>query len=110
MRLRVIIIIILKPESVGWLIKRFDLLELRLMFRLMDRVTDGISPMLKCLEDHIINAGLADMMLAAELITQVNKNCNSFQLWEGYKLFNLYFRILKSMWNDYCHCLTNLVN
>ena len=50
------------------------------MFRLMDRVTDGISPMLKCLEDHIINAGLADMMLAAELITQVNKNCNSFQL------------------------------
>ena len=46
-------------------------LELRLMFRLMDRVSDGIAPMLKCLEDHIIHAGLADMMLAAELITQV---------------------------------------
>lgn len=41
------------------------------MFRLMDRVSDGIAPMLKCLEDHIIHAGLADMMLAAELITQV---------------------------------------
>lgn len=49
-------------------------LELRLMFRLMDRVSDGIAPMLKYLEDHIINAGLADMMVAAELITQVNQN------------------------------------
>lgn len=45
--------------------------ELRLMFRLMDRVSDGIAPMLKCLEDHIVHAGLADMMVAAELITQV---------------------------------------
>ena len=41
------------------------------MFRLMDRVSDGIAPMLKCLEDHIVHAGLADMMVAAELITQV---------------------------------------
>ena len=49
-----------------------ELTELRLMFRLMDRVSDGIAPMLKCLEDHIIHAGLADMMLAAELITQVS--------------------------------------
>jgi hypothetical protein len=28
--------------------------------------------MLKYLEDHIIHAGLADMMVAAELITQVH--------------------------------------
>ena len=42
-----------------------------MMFRLMDRVSDGIAPMLKYLEDHIIHAGLADMMVAAELITQV---------------------------------------
>lgn len=48
-------------------------LELRLMFRLMDRVSDGIAPMLKYLEDHIIHAGLADMMVAAELITQVQR-------------------------------------
>lgn len=41
------------------------------MFRLMDRVSEGISPMLKCLEEHIIQAGLADMMVAADLITQV---------------------------------------
>lgn len=43
------------------------------MFRLMDRVSDGIAPMLKYLEDHIIHAGLADMMVAAELITQVSR-------------------------------------
>ena len=45
-----------------------------MMFRLMDRVSDGIAPMLKYLEDHIIHAGLADMMVAAELITQVHWN------------------------------------
>ena len=41
------------------------------MFGLMDRVSDGVAPMLKYLEDHIIQAGLADMMVAAEFITQV---------------------------------------
>lgn len=43
------------------------------MFRLMDRVSDGIAPMLKYLEEHIVHAGLADMMVAAELITQVTQ-------------------------------------
>ena len=42
-----------------------------MMFRLMDRVSDGIAPLLKYFQDHIIHAGLADMMVAAELITQV---------------------------------------
>lgn len=46
--------------------------ELRLMFSLMDRVVDGITPMLKDLEDHIVNQGLADMMAAAETITTVS--------------------------------------
>ena len=41
------------------------------MFRLMNRVSNGIAPMLKYVEDHIIHAGLADMMVAAKLITQV---------------------------------------
>ena len=44
---------------------------LRLMFSLMDRVPDGISPMLHDLEDHINSAGLADMMAAADIITTV---------------------------------------
>lgn len=45
-------------------------LELRLMLKLMDRVPDGVSPMLKNLEDHIASAGLADMMAAVDIITQ----------------------------------------
>lgn len=37
----------------------------------MDRVPDGILKMLKDLEDYIVNAGLADMMASADIITQV---------------------------------------
>lgn len=42
------------------------------MFSLMDKVPSGIEPMLKDLEDHIISAGLADMVAAAETITTVS--------------------------------------
>lgn len=45
--------------------------ELHLMFSLMDKVPNGIEPMLKDLEEHIISAGLADMVAAAETITTV---------------------------------------
>lgn len=41
------------------------------MFSLMDKVPSGIEPMLKDLEEHIISAGLADMVAAAETITTV---------------------------------------
>ena len=50
------------------------------MFGLMDRVSDGVAPMLKYLEDHIIQAGLADMMVAAELITQVPSHITKYAL------------------------------
>lgn len=46
--------------------------ELHLMFSLMDKVPSGIEPMLKNLEDHIMNAGLADMVASAETITTVS--------------------------------------
>lgn len=36
----------------------------------MDRVPDGVSPMLTDLEAHISSAGLADMMAAVDVITQ----------------------------------------
>ncbi len=42
------------------------------MFSLMDRVPDGITPMLQDLEEHIISAGLADMHAAADFITTVS--------------------------------------
>ncbi|XP_064628678.1 cullin-5-like isoform X2 [Lineus longissimus] len=43
--------------------------RLRLMFSLMDRVPEGIAPMLCALEEHIISAGLADMIATADTIT-----------------------------------------
>lgn len=44
------------------------------MFSLMDKVPNGIEPMLKDLEEHIISAGLADMVAAAETITTVSSS------------------------------------
>lgn len=43
---------------------------MRLMLKLMDRVPEGVAPMLKDLEEHISSAGLADMMAAVDVITQ----------------------------------------
>lgn len=43
------------------------------MFKLMDRVSEGINPMLNDLEEHIISAGLADMVSSADVITQVGE-------------------------------------
>ena len=40
------------------------------MLKLMDRVPDGVGPMLRNLEEHIASAGLADMMAAVDVITQ----------------------------------------
>lgn len=48
----------------------FFFAELRLMLKLMDRVQDGVGPMLQDLEDHIAQQGLADMMAATDVISQ----------------------------------------
>lgn len=48
------------------------LIELHLMFSLMDKVPSGMEPMLKDLEEHIMSAGLADMVASAETITSVS--------------------------------------
>ncbi|XP_059614263.1 cullin-5 [Phlebotomus argentipes] len=52
------------------LIKAGETDRLQLMFRLLDRVPGGVEPMLRDLESHIVNAGLADMVAAADIITQ----------------------------------------
>ena len=49
------------------------------MFSLMDKVPSGIEPMLKDLEEHIMSAGLADMVASAETITSVSGLCGGFQ-------------------------------
>lgn len=52
------------------MIRKNETTKLNLMFRLMDRVPDGIDTMLRDLESHILSQGLADMMSSAEIITQ----------------------------------------
>ncbi|MCL4124963.1 UNVERIFIED_CONTAM: hypothetical protein GTU68_018983 [Idotea baltica] len=52
------------------MIKNNETEKLQLMFKLMDRVPDGIQPMLEALEEYIVSAGLADMVAAADTITQ----------------------------------------
>jgi cullin 5 len=44
--------------------------ELKLMFKLMDRVPEGVTPMLSDLEQHIVSSGLADMFASADIVTQ----------------------------------------
>lgn len=46
--------------------------ELELMFKLMDRVDDGVLPMLHDLQSHIKEAGLSDMHACADVITTVS--------------------------------------
>lgn len=52
------------------LIKSGDTDRLQLMFRLLDRVAEGVEPMLNDLENHIVSDGLQDMVSAADVITQ----------------------------------------
>ncbi|XP_065169688.1 cullin-5 isoform X2 [Atheta coriaria] len=52
------------------LIKAGETDRLQLMFRLLERVPEGVPPVLQELEEHITAAGLADMEAAAEIITQ----------------------------------------
>ncbi|ODM87740.1 Cullin-5 [Orchesella cincta] len=52
------------------MIKDNETEKLQLVFKLMDRVPDGIGSMLNDLEDHITTAGLDDMKLWADVITQ----------------------------------------
>lgn len=52
------------------LIKAGETERLQLMFRLLERVPEGVQPMLHELESHITQAGLADMVASADIITQ----------------------------------------
>ncbi|XP_002737439.1 cullin-5-like [Saccoglossus kowalevskii] len=85
------------------MIKTNETERLRLMFSLMDRVPDGISPMLKDLEDHIIEAGLADMVAAAEIITTDSEKYVEQLL----VLFNKFSSLVKDAFNDDPRFLTS---
>jgi hypothetical protein len=71
------------------LFRVFLKLELQLMYKLMDRVPDGISSMLKDLEEHIKTAGLDDMKQWADVITQVSRTFKTHRHLVYVKIFVL---------------------
>ena len=77
--------------------------ELQLMFKLMDRVPDGINSMLKDLEEHIIAAGLDDMKQVAEIITQDSEKYVERLL----ELFNRFSSLVASAFLDDPRFLTS---
>ncbi|GAB6032838.1 Cullin-5 [Chamberlinius hualienensis] len=82
-------------ESPG-MIRNNETDKLQLMFRLLDRVPDGINSMLSDLESHIISAGQADMIAAAETITQDSEKYVE-QLLE---LFRRFSKLVKEAFSD----------
>jgi len=70
------------------MIRQNETERLQLMFKLLDRVPDGIDPMLTCLETHIYQAGIADMVASAEVITADSEKYVE-QLLELFKRFSL---------------------
>ncbi|XP_039288554.1 cullin-5 [Nilaparvata lugens] len=78
------------------LIKANETERLQLMFKLMDRVPDGIVSMLRDLEEHIVNAGLADMVASADVITQDSEKYVERLL----ELFNEFSELVKNAFTD----------
>ncbi|CAB1316647.1 unnamed protein product [Coregonus sp. 'balchen'] len=84
------------PGTKGSASSVLPLLELHLMFSLMDKVPSGIEPMLKDLENHIMSAGLADMMASAETITSDSEKYVEQLL----TLFNRFSKLVKDAFQD----------
>ncbi|XP_019639152.1 PREDICTED: cullin-5-like isoform X1 [Branchiostoma belcheri] len=85
------------------MIKRNETDKLLLMFQLLDRVPDGINPMLRDLEEHIKNQGLADMVAAAETITSDSEKYVEQLL----SLFNIFSMLVKKAFSDDPRFLTS---
>lgn len=78
------------------LIKSSDTDRLQLMFRLLDRVTEGVDPMLNDLETHIVSDGLQDMVAAADIITQDSEKYVERLL----ELFRRFSTLVKDAFNN----------
>ncbi|KAK7107916.1 cullin-5-like [Littorina saxatilis] len=85
------------------MIKNKETEKLRLMFSLMDRTVDGISPMLADLEAHIVHQGLADMIAAAETITTDSEKYVEQLL----DLFNRFSTLVREAFGDDPRFLTS---
>ncbi|XP_037944656.1 cullin-5 [Teleopsis dalmanni] len=78
------------------LIKEYETERLNLMFRLLDRLQNGVEPMLRDLENHIVTAGLADMLSASDIITQDSEKYVERLL----DLFKKFSSLVKNAFND----------
>lgn len=70
--------------------------RLQLMFRLLDRVSGGVDPMLNDLENHIVSAGLADMVASADVILQDSEKYVERLL----DLFRRFSKLVQDAFND----------
>jgi len=78
------------------MIKNNETTKLNMMFGLMDRVPEGILPMLEALEEHIKSDGLADMVAAREIVsTDSEKYVEQLLL-----LFERYSELAAKAFND----------
>ncbi|XP_050706586.1 cullin-5-like isoform X2 [Eriocheir sinensis] len=84
------------------MIKNNETDKLKLMFKLMNRVPDGIQPMLDAMEEHIVSAGLADMVAAADTITQDSEQYVEKLL----DLFQRFSRLVSEAFDEDPHFLT----
>lgn len=66
------------------------------MLKLMDRVPEGVTPMLADLEEHIATAGLDDMMAAVDIITQDSEKYVERLL----ELFRRFSALVKEAFDD----------
>lgn len=78
--------------------------RLNLMFRLLDRVRGGVDPMLNDLENHIISAGLSDMVSSADIITQDSEKYVERLL----DLFRRFSKLVQDAFNDDPRFLTGM--
>lgn len=85
------------------MIKLNETEKLQMMFKLLDRVPDGIEPMLTVLESHIYQDGIADMVSSAEVITADSEKYVE-QLLELFKKFSL---LVKQAFKDDPRFLTS---
>ncbi|ELT89017.1 hypothetical protein CAPTEDRAFT_219953 [Capitella teleta] len=85
------------------MIKANETDRLKLMFSLMDRVHEGIDPMLADMEKHISAEGLADMIEAAETITTDSEQYVDKLL----ELFNSFSLLVKEAFKDDPRFLTS---
>lgn len=63
------------------LVVLFFVLELSLMFSLLDRIPKGVEPMLTDIQTYIVQSGIDDMKACAEIITTVSGRGGSCKIW-----------------------------